>query len=333
MKIHTSPQNLRTYKRYLQVVQSIETFFQKKQYLNLDLPVLSPALVPESYLEIFKTQFRYLDTTDNLFLTPSPELFMKRLLADGIGDCYFLGKSFRNSEPNSPKHQPEFTMLELYKVGKDYKFMAQEVLEMLKTLSLELYGSSDITYQGKNVSFEKWEEMTIAESFETYADISAEELFDPQKFLSKAKKKGYHVDGFSYADVWSQVYAQEIEHHMGTHGYPTVLYDYPVQFAALSKPNTDGKTAQRFEFYIEGIELGNCFSELTDANLQKKRFIEDDKERRRFGKIMHPVDWGFIDALEKGLPESTGIAIGIERLGMIFTDSKHIEELKLVSIR
>jgi len=333
MKIVTTAENLQTYQIYLRIIQTIEKFLQENNYLKLDLPALSPALIPEGYLEIFKTEFRYLDTKDALFLTPSPELFIKRLLSEGIGDCYSMGKSFRNSEPSSPKHQPEFTMLEWYKVGKDYKYMAHEVLKMLSEISWELFGKKTITYQGKSVSFDKWEEMTVAESFKKYADISSEELFDPNTFIAKAQKKGYVTDGFTYMDIWSQIYAQEIENNLGTSGFPTILYDYPIQFAALSKPNSDGKTAQRFEFYIEGTELGNCFSELTDASLQKKRFVEDDCERMKSGKIEHPVDWGFIEALEKGLPESTGIAIGIERLGMIFTNSKNIEDLKLISIK
>jgi len=314
------------------MIQVIDHFLQENGYLKLDLPVLSPSLIPENYLEVFKTEFQYHHTKEPLFLTPSPELFIKRLLFEGIGDCYSMGKSFRNSEPNSPKHQTEFTMLEWYKVGKDYKFMAQEALRLLSAISNELVGKNSISYFGKNVSFDTWEEMTVAESFETYANISSEELFEPKKFCAKAKEKGYVTDGFSYGDVWSQVYAQEIEHNLGTSGHPTILYDYPVQFAALSKPNPDGKTAQRFEFYIEGMELGNCFSELTDASLQKKRFAAEDEERRISGKIEHPVDWGFIEILEKGFPESTGIAIGVERLGMIFTNSKHIEDLKLLSI-
>lgn len=310
MKIQSNTQNFINYKKYLQVIKNIEQFLDSRGYLKLELPVLSPALIPESYLEVFKTEFRYFETNEKLFLTPSPELFIKRLLSDGIGDCYSLGKSFRNSEPNSPKHQPEFTMLEFYNVGQDYKYMASEVLDMLRKVSEVLFGVREINYQGKKISFEKWEELTVAEAFEKYALILPDELFDTEKFIAKAKSKGYETHGFSFEDVWSQVYAQEIEGHLGTQGYPTVLYDYPVQFAALSKPNSDGKTAQRFEFYIEGIELGNCFSELTEPKLQRKRFIDEDKERSRSGKIEHPVDWGFIEAMERGLPESSGIAIG-----------------------
>ena len=190
---------------------------------------------------------------------------------------------------------------------------------------------NEIVYQGKNVSLEKWEEFTIAQVFEKYAGISEEELFDHSKFLAKAKSKGYTIDGFTYEDLWSQIYTNEIESHLGTNGYPTILFDYPVEFAALSKPNPDGRTAQRFEFYIEGVELGNCYSELTDWPLQDTRFHKEYEERKKSGKIDHPVDWGFIDALKKGLPESTGIAIGVDRLAMIFADVTDIQALKLIT--
>lgn len=330
--------NFDSYRKYIQVTSAIDAYLAEKGYLKLDLPVLSPALIPESYLEIFETEFRYFDTTEKLYLTPSPELFIKRLLSEGIGDCYYMGKSFRNSEPHSPKHEPEFTMLEMYKVGENYKYMAQEVLEMLQYIAKELRVTNDelreneIVYQGKKVSLEKWEEFTIAQVFQKYAGITEAELFDHSKLLAKAKEKGYTVDGFTYEDLWSQIYTNEIESHLGNNGYPTILYDYPVEFAALSKPNPDGRTAQRFEFYIAGVELGNCYSELTDWKLQDTRFHKEYEERKKSGKIDHPVDWGFIDALKKGLPESTGIAIGVERLAMIFADATNIADLKLISL-
>lgn len=332
MKISTNIHNLQKYKIYLSIVQNIENNLQKKGYLKLDLPVLSPALIPENYLEVFKTEYRCLNISEELFLTPSPELFIKRLLSEGIGDCYYIGKSFRNSVPNSSKHQFEFTMLEFYKVKQDYKYMAKEMLDILSNLSYQLFGQNNITHEGKKISFEKWEEMTLAESFERYAYISPDELYNPDNFLSKVKKKGYVTDGFSFEDLWSQVYAQEIEHHLGTHGYPTIIYDYPVQFSSTSKPNNDGKTAQRFEFYIEGVEIGNCYSELTDPVLQKRRFFVDNEDRIRSDKIKHSIDWDFIKALEKGLPQSTGIAVGVERLSMIFSHASCLNDIKLIKI-
>jgi elongation factor P--beta-lysine ligase len=115
-------------------------------------------------------------------------------------------------------------------------------------------------------------------------------------------------------------------------GKVTFLYDYPVVFAALSKPNTDGKTAQRFEFYIRGLELGNCYGELQDWKLQEERLQTEEKLRKESGKIQHPSDWGFVDSLKKGLPDCSGIAIGVDRLAMIFVDVDSIDQLKLISV-
>ncbi len=331
MKIQSNLQNLDNYKKSLQVKTAIHTYLKQKDYLEIDLPVLSPSLIPESYVEIFETEFRYMDKKEKLYLTPSPELFLKRLLVEGIGDCYYLGKSFRNSEPNSPKHTPEFTMLEFYKVDQDYKYIAQEVLEMLRFIAKEITGNdSKITYQGHEIYLQKMEELTVAEVFLKYAQMS--DIFDQQVFITRAKEKEYTTEGFTYEDLFSQIYTQEVEPHLGMNGKVTFLYDYPVVFAALSKPNTDGKTAQRFEFYIRGLELGNCYGELQDWKLQEERLQTEEKLRKESGKIQHPSDWGFVDSLKKGLPDCSGIAIGVDRLAMIFVDVDSIDQLKLISV-
>lgn len=331
MQINTNIHNLSIYKKTLLVKRAIHVFLQQKGYLEIDLPVLTPSLIPESYLEIFETEFRYLDKKEKLYLTPSPELFLKRLLVEGVGDCYYLGKSFRNSEPNSPKHTPEFTMLEFYKVDQDYKYIAQEVLEMLRFIAKATTGNeSSIEYQNHQISLLEMEELTVAESFAKYAQIP--DIFDQQAFINSAKERGYTTEGFSYEDVFSQVYTQEVEPNLGMNGKVTFLYDYPVIFAALSKPNTDGKTAQRFEFYINGLELGNCYGELKDWKLQEQRLQTEEKLRKESGKIQHPSDHGFVESLKKGLPDCSGIAIGVDRLVMIFADVSEIEHTKLVSI-
>jgi len=382
--IKTSIQNRASYITYTKVIKSIETYLDKNHFLKLDLPVMLPSLIPESYLEVFETEYRYMDTRQKLYLTPSPELLIKRLLVDGIGDCYYLGKSYRNSEPASSKHLGEFTMLELYKVGADYMDISEVVLALLQNIKYQISNSKtdlDITYQGIKVDLVRWEKMTVAEAFQKYSGISAEELFDHDMFREAARRKGYAVEVpntnppvggqipnnlsidpgirrddklsevevqrrdprlreddskggyFTYKELWSQIYSNEVEPHLGKNGYPTLLYDYPVEFAALSKPNPDGKTAQRFEFYIAGIELGNCYSELTEWPLQEERLRKEQQERAKSGKISHPTDWGFIESLKKGLPECSGIAIGVDRLAMIFADVDSIEKLKLISIK
>lgn len=332
MKIQTTIKNLQNYKKSLLVLKAIEEFLEKKGYLKIDLPVLSPVLIPESYLEIFETEFRYFDKKEKLYLTPSPELFLKRLLVYGVGNCYYLGKSFRNSDPPSTLHGFEFTMLEFYKIGASYLDIAAEVLDLLGFISYKLFGKKEVFINNKRILLRKWEMFTVSQAFYRFSGISKKELFDRHLFLKKAKQKGYRVAGFSYEDIWSQIYTQEIEPNLGKNGYPTLIYDYPKEFAALAKHNNDGKTAQRFEFYINGVELGDCYTELTDWREQKERFLKEQEKRKKQGKIIHPVDKGFIEALKYGLKPCSGIAIGVERLIMVFLGLKSINELKLINI-
>ncbi len=332
MKIQTDIKNLHNYKTYLKIEEAVHAFLQSKGYLRIDLPVLTPALIPESYLEVFATEFRYLQVRERLYLTPSPELFLKRLLAYGAGNCYSLGKAFRNSEPNSDFHLPEFTMLEYYKTGASYMDIADELLLMLQHISKTLNKTNKITYKKAQLSLEKWEKITVAQAFATYAKINERELFDHELFFKAAQKKGYAVDNFNYDDVWSQIYTQEVEPHLGMNGYPTLIYDYPKEFAALAKLNTDGRTAQRFEFYMAGVELGDCYTELTDWKEQEVRFREEQVERKKAGKIDHPIDKGFIEALQYGLNPCAGIAVGFERLAMVMANVDSIHSLKLIEI-
>jgi elongation factor P--beta-lysine ligase len=332
MKIITSIKNLDNHQLYLLVCQTVENFLQKRGYLKIDLPLMSPALIPESYLEVFETEFKYLGKKENLYLIPSPELFLKRILAYGKVNCYFLGKSFRNSELPSNLHSPEFTMLEFYKIGANYLDLADEILEMLRNINEKLKTKkSKLKTLRKKLNFDRWEKITVSQAFKKYAQVTEEELFNHQLFIKKAKEKGYQTDGFSYEEIWSQIYSQEIEPHLGKNGYPTLIYDYPKEFAATAKLNLDGKTSQRFEFYINGIELGDCYTELTDWKEQKKRFAIEEKKRIRDKKINHPVDNGFIKALKYGLPPCAGIAIGVERLTMVMLGLTSIEDLKLIN--
>ena len=342
MKIKASYNNIGNYKRYLKVAEAVTNYLNKSGYLRIELPVLSPSLIPESYLEVFKTEFKYLDKKENLYLTPSPELFLKRLLAYGVGDCYYLGKSFRNNDPSATLHSYEFTMLEFYKLGVDYMGIADEVLKMLQFINNQVKSEKSkvksesqhlkVLYQNQLISLEKWEKISITEAFKKYAEISEKELFDHELFLKKAHKKGYRIEGFSYEDVWSQIYTMEIEPYLGNNGYPTLIYDYPKEFVALAKLNKDGKTAQRFEFYIAGVELGDCYTELTDWKEQEKRFKAEGRLRKISGKTTHRIDNGYIEALKYGLGQCSGIAIGMERLGMIFSNTKSISDLKLITI-
>ena len=324
MKITTTIKNLNNYKIYLQVEKAVNEFLEKNNYLKVDLPVLSPALIPESYLEVFETEFRYFDKKEKLYLTPSPEIFLKRLLVAGIGNCYYLGRAFRNSEPNSSWHLPEFTMLEFYKVGVTYLQMADEVLKLLRHIANKV--------KSQKLKFDKWEKYSVAKAFKKYAGITEKELFDPKQFIKKAKNKRYKINNASYEDLFSQILAAEVEPNLGKNGYPALLYDYPRQLASLAKLSHDKKTAERCEFYINGLEIGGFCTELNDYREQQERFVDQSAIRKKNHLVNHAIDKGFIKALQYGLPDCTGAGIGFERLAMIFSDATSIEDLKLITI-
>lgn len=332
MKISVNQAYLEAYKIKLLIERTVDKYLARRGYLRIDAPVLSPALIPESCVEIFKTKFQYLQNSQSLYLTPSPELFMKRLIAQGLGNVFYLGKSFRNSELMSSLHSHEFTMLELYKVKADYMDIADEVLQLLQKIAFQCQGKKEIEYQGTIVSFEKWEYITVSEAFSRYANISGDVVFEENAFIKRAQEKGYITEGFSYTDVFSQIYAQEVETNLGMDGYPTLIYDYPKELAALAKLKHDGKTAERLEFYIGGIELGDCYTELTDWKEQKDRFQTEAKKRRKQKKLPHAIDKEYIKVLQYGLAPCAGIAVGIDRLAMIFANATSIHELRIIDV-
>lgn len=328
MNIKTHVEHQKAHTLYHRLKKKTRDFLDSLGIMEVDVPVLSPALAPESYLEIFETQFRFGSQAQSLYLTPSPEIFLKRLLAHDMGDIFYLGKSFRNSDPTATLHSFEFTMLELYKMKAHYMDIADIVLQLLQFLS----DGKPISYKGKKIAFDHWEKLSVAEAFQKYADISEQVLFDQHLFMKRAKELGYRTEGFRYEDVWSQIYTQDVEPNLGMNGVPTLLYDYPKEFAALAALNKDGKTAQRFEFYIAGIELGDCYTELTDWKEQQIRFEQEQKKRKESDRIMHPIDKGFIEALQYGLKPCAGIAIGFDRLAVIFANVSSLEETQVITI-
>lgn len=333
MKIITQLENLQNYKIYLQVEEATHEFFKKKGYLKTNVPVLSPTLIPESYLEIFETEFNYLNKKEKLYLTPSPELFLKRLLVARLGNCYYLGSAFRNSEPISSWHLPEFTILEFYKLGINYLEMADEVLELLRYMQRNIRSQIlNLKSKSKKLNLDKWEKYSVADAFKKFAGISKSELFNEKLFLKKAKNKGYKIKNATYEDLFSQILTVEIEPKLGVNGRPALLYDYPKQMASLAKLGKDGKTAERFEFYINGLEIGGFCTELNNFQEQEKRFSSESLKRKKNKMINHSIDKGFIQALKYGLPDCTGAGIGFERLVMIFAGVDAIDKLKLINI-
>ena len=188
---------------------------------------------------------------------------------------------------------------------------------------------SVLEYQGKEYDLGgEWEKISVKQAFEKYAGIEEDVMLDEEKLKEKASEKGYQVsETTTWEEVWNQIMANEIEPELGK-VRPTVLYDYPIAQAALAKKCCDPRYAERAEVYLAGMELANIFSELTDWEEQEARCKADLLERKKLGKTEYPMDTEFIEALKSGMPETGGIAVGVDRLVMLFSDAKNIREIR-----
>ncbi len=309
------------------VLTAIRRFFLDQGFHEVETPSLTGSLPPESYLDVFETTL--LDRhrlPKRAFLPTSPEPFLKKLLVAGLGNCFALPKSFRNTEDQSRTHNPEFTILEWYRVGADYTDIMKDCEELL--VFIHTYLATELVYQGKRVDISApWERLSMVEAFARYAKMDLTKALTRETIVPCARKKGYTIrpsDGWEA--LFDQIFLNDVEPHLGR-GRPTILYDYPIALAALSKKKkSDPRFAERFELYIEGLELGDAYSELTNWREQLARFTLEDEERKRLGKVEYPMDMDFIDALKVGMPPAGGIAVGVDRLIMLFADVTDIAD-------
>lgn len=330
-------QNPELWERYWvreKVIDAIRAYFKGQGFHEAEVPLLLPAPSTEPFLEVFRTELK--DDQDHKwqgFLPSSPEFALKKLLSAGSGSVFTITKSFRNGEGRSSRHNPEFTILEWYRTPGDYMDVARDfenlMIHILKSIPLLQYSAAPVlTYQGRSYDLSgPWEKISVAEAFEKYAGIDTDTMLDEQKLKEAGKKKGYQVnDKTTWEEIWNQIIANEIEPMLGKTG-PTILYDYPVAQAALSKKKvSDPRFAERFEVFMAGLELGNCFSELTDWREQEKRCLADLAERKALGRTEFPMDTDFIEALKMGMPETGGIAVGVDRLVALFADTPTIAD-------
>lgn len=226
-------------------------------------------------------------------------------------------------------HNPEFTMIEWYRAFASYEDIMKDTEDLVSSLAKKMLDDTWITSNGARVDLGvPWERVKVKDLFKQYANISYEDFEDPKKFWKVLKEQGYKVTAKTpYEDLFFMVFLNVIEPNLGMKK-PTIVYEYPVQMAALSKKcEHDPRYAERFEVYIAGMELCNAFTELNDPAEQKARLELERKERQALGKEDYPVDQSFIRALEFGMPPSGGIALGVDRLVMLLTGIKDIRDI------
>ncbi|MCR4329481.1 MAG: hypothetical protein NUV65_02970 [Candidatus Roizmanbacteria bacterium] len=287
------------------VTQALRTYLWEKHYVEADVPVLVPSLIPESYLEVFETTVT--DPNQNTYpayLTASPEAYLKRLLSMGVdSSIFYLGKAFRNGEPLGNVHNHEFTLLEWYKLGADYCSLMDELENMFK-YTVQTYAKAvkqDLLF-AVDIPFER---ITIHEAFERFVPTQYRKNNSPEQF--------------------EKMYVEYIEPHMGTRGVPTFLIDFPTWQSPLAK-EANG-IAQRFELYFNGLELVNGWTELTDWKKQERNLKQENNEREKRGKEKVTMDIGFIRALKNGLPNCAGAAMGVDRLLMLLMKEKNLQHI------
>jgi lysyl-tRNA synthetase class 2 len=285
----------------------------------------------EPHLRAFQTMLeRPGDDSVPRFLHTSPEFAMKKLLVAGLPRIYQLTHCFRNAERGST-HSPEFSMLEWYRAGASYLDLIGDCEALLRATGTRL-----MTWQGRVCNpYETWERLTVAEAFSRHCGIDVLPTVDDRDALAAAAQPlgiAPH-DGDTWEDLFFRIFLAAIEPKLGI-GVPTVLYDYPISMAALSRPKASDPTlCERFELYVCGLELANAFGELTDAAEQRRRFEADQATKQKLYGETYPIDADFIAALEHGLPESAGIALGFDRLVMLVAGASHIDDVLWAPVR
>ncbi|ELB2007872.1 TPA: elongation factor P--(R)-beta-lysine ligase [Vibrio parahaemolyticus] len=296
------------------LIAAIRQFFAERQVMEVDTPAMSHATVTDIHLHTFQTEFvgpGYADGSKLFFMT-SPEFHMKRLLAAGSGCIYQINKAFRNEE-NGRYHNPEFTMLEWYRVGFDHHKLMDEMDDLLQ-LVLKCGAAQRMTYQQAFIDVlgvcpleGSMRELKAAASKLGLSDI-AEPEEDRDTLLQLLFSVG-------------------VENKIGQ-DVPAFVYDFPASQAALAKINPqDHRVADRFEVYFKGIELANGFHELDNPKEQLARFEQDNAKRIEMGLKPQPIDYHLISALEAGLPDCAGVALGIDRLIMLALGCDHIDQV------
>ncbi|MCL0107637.1 lysine--tRNA ligase [Peptococcaceae bacterium] len=306
------------------VMRSIRDFLDERGFLEIETPMMHP-IAGGAAARPFVTHHNALDM--DLFLRIAPELYLKRLLVGGFEKVYEINRNFRN-EGISTRHNPEFTMLELYQAYADYTDMMNLTEELISSVSKEVLGTTSVHYMGNDVKLDApWTRMTMLEAIEKYSEVDFSDMdFDEAK--SKAEELGIEVDECkTTGDVLNEVFEQKVEPNLIQ---PTFIMDYPVEISPLAKRKKDNpKLTYRFELFIFGCEVANAFSELNDPIEQKKRFLEQLKKRQAGDEEAHVMDEDYIRALEYGMPPAGGLGIGIDRLVMLFTNSPSIRDVIL----
>ena len=307
------------------IIKKIREFLDNLGFLEVETPILG-TVAGGANARPFYTHHNTLDI--DMQLRIANELFLKRLIVGGFEKVYEMGKMFRN-EGMDPKHNPEFTNIELYQAYVDYEEMMRITENLFEYVALEVLGTDKINYQGTEISLKApWKRITMIDAVKKYADVDFNEIDTDEKAREIAREKGLEI---SDKDTWGKILSEMFEEFCEEHLVePTFVIGHPVDVSPLAKRNPkDPRLTQRFEAFINTWEFANAFSELNDPIDQRERFEAQVAEKEAGDDEAHPMDSYFINAIEVGLPPTGGLGIGVDRMIVLLTDQPSIRDVLL----
>lgn len=319
-----NPEVKKTFELRSKIISAIRNYLDGLNFIEVETPVLN-TIAGGANAKPFITKHNTLDI--NMYLRIAPELYLKRLIVGGFERVYEIGRVFRN-EGMSVKHNPEFTIMELYQAYTDYNGMMDITEGIYRHVLDNVLHTRKIVYQGIEVDFEKpFERLTMIDAVKKYLDVDFNSE-DMQEIKAKLKKRGVEFEeGDSWGKLLYAAFDQKIEEKLVQ---PTFILDYPVEVSPLAKKKkADKRLTDRFEFFITSREMGNAYSELNDPIDQRERFEQQVKQKEAGDEEAQSMDDDFVTALEYAMPPTGGLGLGIDRMVMLLTDSYSIRDVLL----
>lgn len=317
-----NPEVKKTFLIRSRLINAMRRFFDERGWMEVETPILQ-SVHGGAAARPFKTHHNTLDTP--LYLRIANELYLKRLIVGGIDGVYEIGKMFRN-EGMDRTHNPEFTSMEIYVAYKDYNWMMEMVEQLLESIARELLGTTRVKSGGREIDFKgPYQRLTMYGSIQKYTGIDVSGM-DEQSLLETCREQGVEVDEtMGRGKLIDELFSEKVEDHLVQ---PTYIIDYPVEMTPLAKKHrAEEGLVERFELFVNGKEIANAYSELNDPIDQRERFEQQLELGKRGDQEAMVIDEDFLRALEYGMPPTSGLGIGIDRLVMLMTGQQTIQEV------
>ncbi|MEB7846328.1 lysine--tRNA ligase [Mammaliicoccus sciuri] len=321
----TSEESTKTFITRSQIIQEMRTYLNNKGFLEVETPMMHQ-IAGGASARPFVTHHNALDAT--LYMRIAIELHLKRLIVGGLEKVYEIGRVFRN-EGVSTRHNPEFTMIELYEAYADYNDIMDLTESMVAAIAEKVLGSTTVQYGEESIDLApNWRRWHMVDAVKEYTGVDFYEVKTDEEAHTLAKEHNIEVeDRMTYGHILNEFFEQRVEEKLIQ---PTFIYGHPIEISPLAKKNPeDPRFTDRFELFIVGREHANAFTELNDPIDQRERFEAQMKEKDQGNDEAHEMDDDFIEALEYGMPPTGGLGIGIDRLVMLLTNSASIRDVLL----